>query len=197
MKTMFKKGNKVKIRDGVFKGRIGEFIKMLETPEFVEGGKTCLVQGVDFEGIFFTGNLEPVSKNTISQEELNYLKNDVNMTVIASERLKAKTFLNNLYGRNGLSSYFDTDGSHYDLESDDIMTENDLLKPNHYQGKNGDLFDEWYERYPFEVFRIVLLATAERYFRRYHLKDGLDGLNKGIEVMKRLEAYELKEKTND
>lgn len=195
---MFKKGDKVKIRGGYFKGRIGEFIKMLETPEFVEGGKTCLVQGVDFEGIFFTGNLELVStEHTPSQDELNYLENDVNMTAMVSERVRLSLLLNSLYGKFGLSSYFDTDGSHYDLESDDIMTENNLLKPNHYQTKNGDLFDEWYERYPFDVFRIVLLATAERYFRRYHLKDGLDGLNKGIEVMKRLEEYELKEKNND
>lgn len=140
----------------------------METPEFIYGGNLCLVQGVDFEGIFFTGNLELVSTETIEY----------------------KLLLNRLYGDLDSTIYYDTDSVEHDLE-------NNILKPNHYQSKNGDLFDEWYERYPFDVFRIVLLATAERYFRRYHLKDGLDGLNKGIEVMKRLEEYELKEKTND
>lgn len=158
MKTMFKKGDKVKIIGGYFKGEIGEVI------DFDEYFEMYLVNGESVYTYVFGKNLRLVSSEyTPSQEELNYIESDVDMTYTAYKRLKA----------------------------------NELLKPNHYQGKNGDLFDEWYERYPFETFRIVLLTIAERYFRRYHLKDGLDGLNKGIEVMKRLREYELKEQNND
>lgn len=190
MKPMIKKGDKVKIISGDFKGKIGEVKDTYNSSYSLEGIYAMLVEGDDFKGYFFVENLELVSTEyTPSQEELNYLENDVCMTYTAYKNLKAKEYLNALYGTNGLSSYCDTDSVECEL--------NDILKPNHYQGKNGDLFDEWYERYPFDVFRIVLLSTAERYFRRYHLKDGLDGLNKGIEVMKRLEDYELKEKTND
>lgn len=99
---------------------------------------------------------------------------------------------------NGLACWFRIDQIKLIEDYTDYGEENNIiLNPNHYKTKNGDLFDEWYERYPFETFRIVLLATAERYFRRYHLKDGVDGLSKGIEVMKRLREYELKEQNND
>ena len=154
MKTMFKKGDNVKIIGGYFKGETGEVI------DYDEDFEMYLVDGKNVHCYVFVKNLE-----LISIEDIPFNK------------LKAKTFLNSLYG--------DTDSL------------NDIFKPNHYQGKNGDLFDEWYERYPFDVFRIVLLATAERYFRRYHLKDGLDGLKKGIEVMNRLREYELKEQNNE
>ena len=158
---MFKKGDKVKIRGGHFKGEIGEVITSYNVFDTPKGNDMILVKGDKFDDRhFFVENIELVSTERPP-----------------ANREKAKTFLNSLYG--------DTDSL------------NDILNPNHYQGKNGDLFDEWYERYPFDVFRIVLLATAERYFRRYHLKDGLDGLSKGIEVMKRLKEYELKEQNND
>ena len=161
MKVMFKKGDKVKIIGGYFKGEIGEVIIVHEELDKLEGNTAFVVKFDDFTIRHYLGkDLELVSTEQTP-----------------SNIVKAKTFLNSLYG--------DTDSL------------NDIFKPNHYQGKNGDLFDEWYERYPFEVFRIVLLSTAERYFRRYHLKDGLDGLQKGIEVMKRLQEYELKENEND
>ena len=161
---MFKKGDKVKIRGGYFKGETGEVIAVFDVPESLEGEATCLVKVDTFNAYFYDSNLELFSTELMpSQDELNYLESDVEMTYTAYNQLK----------------------------------EYELLKPNHYQTKNGDLFDEWYARYPFETFRIVLLSTAERYFRRYHLKDGLDGLSKGIEVMKRLREYELKEQNND
>ena len=158
MKTMFKKGDNVKIIGGYFKGETGEVIDCDEDFEMY------LVNGENVHCYVFVENLELGSREYIpSQDELNYLESDVDMTYTAYKQLK----------------------------------EYEILNPNHYKTKNGDLFDEWYERYPFETFRIVLLATAERYFRRYHLKDGLDGLSKGIEVMKRLREYELKEQNND
>ena len=162
MKIMFKKGDKVKIRGGYYKGETGEVIDVYNSSESSVGKDFCLVKLDEINSRhFFVENLKLVStEHTPSQNNLNH---------------------------------YLTDGNAENLFKDNP----DLLKPNHYQGKNGDLFDEWYTRYPFETFRIILIATAERYFRRYHLKDGLDGLNKGIEVMKRLEEYELKEKTND
>ena len=158
---MFKKGDKVKIRGGLYKGEIGEVIDTWNLHGKFEDDDMFLVKFDEFNSRHFFGENLVLTTYVPSQEEINYVENDVNI----------------------VKSIF--------------QDKPNLFKPSHYQGKNGDLFDEWYERYPFETFRIVLLATAERYFRRYHLKDGLDGLNKGIEVMKRLREYELKEQNND
>lgn len=67
----------------------------------------------------------------------------------------------------------------------------DIYNPDHYLNEAGqDLFEEWYIRYPFEVFRIIMWCTAERYFRRYFNKNGLEDLRKGMRVVERLEEYE-------
>ena len=67
----------------------------------------------------------------------------------------------------------------------------DIYNPDHYLNEAGhDLFEEWYIRYPFEVFRIVMWCTAERYFRRYFNKNGVEDLRKGMRVVERLEEYE-------
>lgn len=67
----------------------------------------------------------------------------------------------------------------------------DIYNPNHYLNEAGqDLFEEWYMRYPFETFRVVMWCTAERYYRRYYRKNGLEDLNKGMRVMDRLKEYE-------
>lgn len=67
----------------------------------------------------------------------------------------------------------------------------DIYNPDHYLNEAGyDLFEEWYIRYPFEVFRIIMWCTAERYFRRYFNKNGMEDLRKGQQVIKRLEEYE-------
>ena len=67
----------------------------------------------------------------------------------------------------------------------------DIYNPDHYLNEAGyDLFEEWYIRYPFEVFRIIMWCTAERYFRRYFNKNGIEDLRKGMRVVERLEEYE-------
>lgn len=67
----------------------------------------------------------------------------------------------------------------------------DIYNPDHYLNEAGyDLFEEWYIRYPFEVFRIIMWCTAERYFRRYFNKNGVEDLRKGMRVVERLEEYE-------
>ena len=71
--------------------------------------------------------------------------------------------------------------------------EDNVIKPNHYLNENGqDLFEEWYQRLPFEVFQDVMRCVAERYIRRYPAKNGLIDLKKGIEVLNRLEKYEIR-----
>lgn len=67
------------------------------------------------------------------------------------------------------------------------------INPLHYLNALGeDLFEEWYQRLPFEVFRDVMRCVAERYIRRYPAKNGLIDLQKGIEVLNRLEKYEIR-----
>lgn len=68
----------------------------------------------------------------------------------------------------------------------------DAIKPSHYQGGSGDLFDEWFNRYDLATFRALMYGTAERYFRRYPDKNGKEDFKKGQEVLRRLEEYEAK-----
>lgn len=66
------------------------------------------------------------------------------------------------------------------------------IKPSHYQGSAGDLFDDWFNRYDLATFRALMYGTAERYFRRYPEKNGKEDFKKGQEVLRRLEEYEAK-----
>ena len=68
----------------------------------------------------------------------------------------------------------------------------DAIKPSHYNGGAGDLFDEWFNRYDLATFRALMYGTAERYFRRYPDKNGKEDFKKGQEVLRRLEEYEAK-----
>lgn len=74
--------------------------------------------------------------------------------------------------------------------------ENKVIRPNHYQGRGKDLFDEWHERYydsertytGDEVFIEIMKCVAERYTRRFPDKSEID-LSKGIYTLSRLEDY--------
>lgn len=43
------------------------------------------------------------------------------------------------------------------------MTEN--IKPKHYHTEGIDIYEWWYLTYPFEQYRAIMQATAERYIR--------------------------------
>lgn len=157
---MFKKGDKVKIIGGLYKGETGEVI------DYNDERDIYLVNGETVNGFLFVENLELVSTDYIpSQNNLNHYLTDGNVENL----FKDKT---------------------------------DLLKPNHYQTKNGDLFDEWYERYyndtktytGKEVFVEIMKAVAERYIRRYPNKNSED-IDKGVYTLVRLKAYTNKDVT--
>lgn len=66
--------------------------------------------------------------------------------------------------------------------------------PKHYLNKKGqDLFDEWHDRVSMDVMREIMRFTSERYVRRYDRKNGIEDLEKGINVLERLKEYEIAE----
>jgi len=66
---------------------------------------------------------------------------------------------------------------------------NDSIKPQHYRKGEIDLYESWYRTYPFNEFRAIMSAIAERYMKRD--KDNrIQDLNKAIYTLERLKEYE-------
>ena len=83
------------------------------------------------------------------------------------------------------------------ISGENLLNENDPIKPSHYKTGDKDLFDELYDRLYHskkmftgrEVFIVVMKFVAERYTRRYPNKNAED-LSKGIYTLERLRGYE-------
>ena len=83
------------------------------------------------------------------------------------------------------------------ISGENLLNDNDPIKPSHYKTGDKDLFDELYDRLYHskkmftgrEVFIIVMKFVAERYTRRYPNKNAED-LSKGIYTLERLRGYE-------
>ena len=64
------------------------------------------------------------------------------------------------------------------------------IKPDHYLNENGqDLFEQWYQRYPFPTFLTIMECIEERYSFRASRKNGDEDLRKAAEVEKRKRDY--------
>ena len=71
------------------------------------------------------------------------------------------------------------------IQADD----NDPIKPKHYRKGEIDLYESWYRTYPFNEFRAIMSAIAERYMKRD--KDNrIQDLGKAIYTLSRLKEYE-------
>ena len=65
----------------------------------------------------------------------------------------------------------------------------DPIKPSHYRKGEIDLYESWYRTYPFNEFRAIMSAIAERYMKRD--KDNrIQDLDKAIYTLSRLKGYE-------
>lgn len=67
------------------------------------------------------------------------------------------------------------------------------IKPAHYKKGQIDLFESWYRTRPFNEFRAIMEATAERYIKR-DKQDRVEDISKAIETLERLREYEAKER---
>lgn len=68
------------------------------------------------------------------------------------------------------------------------MTDN--IKPEHYRTGEIDLYEAWYRTYPFEQYRAIMQAVAERYMRR-DKSDRVEDLDKAIYTLERLREKEI------
>ena len=68
------------------------------------------------------------------------------------------------------------------------MTDN--IKPEHYRTGEIDLYEAWYRTYPFEQYRAIMQAIAERYMRR-DKNDRVEDLGKAIYTLERLKEKEI------
>ena len=71
----------------------------------------------------------------------------------------------------------------------------DNIKPEHYRTGEIDLYEAWYRTYPFEQYRAIMQAIAERYMRR-DKNDRVEDLGKAIYTLERLKEKEI-ERTGD
>lgn len=68
------------------------------------------------------------------------------------------------------------------------MTDN--IRPEHYRTGKSDLYEAWYQTYPFEQYRAIMQAIAERYMRR-DKNDRVEDLDKAIYTLQRLKENEI------
>ena len=71
------------------------------------------------------------------------------------------------------------------------MTDN--IRPEHYRTGEIDLYEAWYRTYPFNEYRAIMQAVAERYMRRDKI-DRVEDLDKAIETLRRLKEKEIEHK---
>ncbi|PJH64437.1 hypothetical protein, partial [Salmonella enterica] len=64
-----------------------------------------------------------------------------------------------------------------------------------YNRGNIDLYESWYQRLPFNEFKAIMRAIAERYMWR-DKNDTLEDLNKATYTIERLKTYVDKEKNH-
>lgn len=67
------------------------------------------------------------------------------------------------------------------------------IKPPHYNKGEIDLYESWYLTRPFNEFRAAMESIAERYMKRDKI-DRIEDLDKCIETLTRLRAYEERHK---
>ena len=70
------------------------------------------------------------------------------------------------------------------------MTDN--IRPEHYRTGKSDLYEAWYQTYPFEQYRAIMQAIAERYMRR-DKNDRVEDLDKAIYTLQRLKEKEIEQ----
>ena len=70
------------------------------------------------------------------------------------------------------------------------------IKPDHYRKGKIDLYESWYQTYPFNEFRAGMQMIAERYIKR-DKNDRLEDLDKAIYTLQRLKEYEEKQASKE
>ena len=66
----------------------------------------------------------------------------------------------------------------------------DNIKPEHYRTGEIDLYEAWYRTYPFNEYRAIMQAVAERYMRR-DKSNRVEDLGKAIYTLERLREKEI------
>lgn len=66
----------------------------------------------------------------------------------------------------------------------------DNIKPEHYRTGEIDLYEAWYRTYPFNEYRAIMQAVAERYMRR-DKNDRVEDIIKAIYTLERLKEKEI------
>ena len=75
------------------------------------------------------------------------------------------------------------------ISGENLLNENDPIKPAHYNKGEIDLFESAYRTRPFNEFRAIMEFIAERYMKR-DKHDRVEDINKSIETLTRLKEYE-------
>ena len=77
---------------------------------------------------------------------------------------------------------------------ENLLNDNDPIKPSHYRKGEIDLFESWYRTYPFNEFKAGMQMIAERYMKR-DKHDRVEDIKKSVETLTRLKEYEKMEKS--
>ena len=79
------------------------------------------------------------------------------------------------------------------ISDENLLNDNDPIKPSHYRKGEIDLYESWYRTYPFNEFRAGMQMIAERYMKR-DKNDRIEDIEKARYTLERLRGYEELEK---
>lgn len=102
-------------------------------------------------------------------------------TVSKTERVQEDTLATKIEERNNKPVKM--------ISDENLLNDNDPIKPSHYRKGEIDLFESWYRTYPFNEFRAGMQMIAERYMKR-DKHDRVEDIKKSIETLTRLKEYE-------
>lgn len=71
-----------------------------------------------------------------------------------------------------------------------MAKEQSKIKPDHYKQGETDLIEVWKLIFPPDHFRSIMKALSMRYFMRFENKNGIEDIEKGEEVIRRLKEFE-------
>lgn len=73
---------------------------------------------------------------------------------------------------DGMNGWVTIGNESYGSSRFELKSERQTTKQQRYTDENGkDLIDEWAERYPIEIFRVIMWCQIEKYHRRLGKKD--------------------------
>ena len=172
----FKVGDKVRVKKNLIVGKDYGSFSFVKTME-EHMGKVVTIYGI---------NLQAGAYDIAEDGAEAYWTDEMlEPTVSKTERVQEDPLVTKIEERNNKPVKM--------ISDENLLNDNDPIKPSHYRKGEIDLYESWYRTYPFNEFRAGMQMIAERYMKR-DTDNRIQDLDKAIYSLTRLKEYEEKER---